>query len=539
MAMRRVSRWLLWAALVAAGLAPTAPADEAPDAEAPAPAAPDTTSPVVTDDGGNEEAAPDKGAAEIDPDAPVTAAMVTIDGTIDKSLVTSVLRRAEDARADGRGLVIFHITSPGGFLEDGLDLTVELAKLGRRGVRTVAYIDSEAYSAAAMAAFACQAIVMAPEASVGACTPYSAGPSGPQDIPEEVQAKFEGVVIERLESLAARHGYPPALLKAMVKMSTVVVEVVNEETGETRYIEEQDLMGMGPEWKKDRIIVPGDEVLTVGAEKALAYGIASHIIGSRDELYGLYPIEGRIRTYAVTPSETAVLWLNNMYLKSLLALIGLLGIYVEITTPGFGVPGLVGIGAFALLFTASFLAGRPDYLPPLLFAIGLALLAVELFVTPGFGLLGGSGILVLMVGIVLALGNFEGLPERDFEYAELGRAIVATAAVLAVFLIAAGVLARLLPHVPVLGRLVLGPTSISDGSNRAAAARVERGIRVGDTGRTTTMLRPAGKARFGQRTVDVMTAGELLDRGTEVQVVEVRGNRVVVAPREGGTEPVT
>ena len=466
------------------------------------------------------------------PKQPVRAARLPISGVIDKALAASVSRRMEEAAADGCRLLFLHITSDGGMLDDGMNMSRQIERIGRHDVRTVAYVDSRAYSAAAIVAFSCHEIVMSPEASLGACTPYAGLPGmGAQPLEDEVRAKLEGAVIERMVSLAAKHGYPPALLKAMVKMQTVVIEARHRTSGEVRYVEEQDLFALGPEWDKGRIIVSSDEVLTVGGEKARTFGLARHVVAGFDDLYDLYPIAGRVAVYPVTWQETVVLWLNNMYLRALLVLVGLLGIYVEMTTPGFGVPGTMAIVCFALLFVASFLAGEPKWLPLLLFVAGATMLAIELFVTPGFGLLGGLGIVLLMAGIVLALPGFQGLPERPFEYRELLRSVAVTAGVLVLFVLGVLVLARYLPHVPVLGRLVLGPSSVSDGSSRAAAARVEARARVGEVGRAATNLRPAGKVRFGDRLADAMTEGDFLDAGTDVEVLEVRGNRIVVAPR--------
>ncbi len=466
-----------------------------------------------------------------EPEAPVPAAMIPVSGIIDETLVASVSRRAEEAAADGNRIVIFHITSDGGYLDAGLDLSRNLERLAREGVRTIAYVDSRAYSAAAIAALSCQEIVMSPEASLGACTPYAAVPlAGPQPLEPEVRAKLEGAIIERMQSLAEKYGYPPAILKAMVKMSTTVIDIENTDTGEHRYVEEDDLFKYGKEWRKHDVIVAADEVLTVGGEQAEHYGLARHVASRLDDLYDLYPIQGRIAVYPVTWSETLVTWLNNMWLKALLVLVGLLGLYVEMNTPGFGVPGMIGLAAFGLVFVASFLAGRPDWLPPLLFVAGLAMLAVELFVTPGFGVLGGLGILLMLGGIVLVLPGFTGLPHREFEYAELVHALAATAGVVVAFTLGAFLLARFFPRVPVLGKLVLGPSAVSDGSSHAAAARQEEAAQVGDVGRTLTKLHPAGKARFGRRLADVVTEGEFLDAGRTVRVARIQGNRIVVEP---------
>ncbi len=498
----------VWALVAAAGLAALAPGGE-PEGE--------------------------KNARAPEPE-PYSAALIPIAGVIDTALATSVERRLEEAVDDGHTLLVLHITSGGGFLDDGMEMSRAVERLGRRGTRTVAYVDAKAYSAAAILAFSCQEIVMTPESSIGACTPYMAGLSGPVEMEDPVRAKMEGAVIERMETLADAHGYPKALLKAMVKMETVVVEITNTETDERRYIEEEDLFSHGPEWTRTETVDQADEVLTVGGEDAETYGIAAHTADRLDDLYDLYPLAERLDVYPVTASETVVAWLNSVYLKSLLVLVGLMGLYIELNTPGFGVPGAVGIGAFAMVFAASFLAGNPDWLPPGLFLLGLVMLGIEVFVTPGFGVLGSLGALAMLGAIVLGLAGFRYLPERSFEWDELVGALAMTGIVLIAFVAGAFVVGRFLPRMPLLGHIVLGESEVSDGSSRAAAARQESAARVGEVGRLATQLRPAGKARFGDRLVDVVTEGDLLEAGITVEVVRVRGNRIVVKPAAGADE---
>jgi membrane-bound serine protease (ClpP class) len=484
---------------------------------------------------GASAALPESPPPEAEPAKPLRTAIVPLSGFINEALVTSVQLRAEEAVADGYEFLIIHITSNGGEVGAGMILSRNLQRLGR-DIRTLAYVDAKAYSAAALAALSCQEIVMMPEASIGDCAPIMMGPQGvvPMEGPE--REKTESALRERMESIAESHGYPPALTRAMVTQRIVVIEAVNAETGEARYIEEGELEGLGEGWEKTRIIDDDQELLTLGARKAKEYGIASHLVEELDDLYDLYPIDGRITPYAVKLSEQLVLVLNSMWLKSILVLLGLMGLYIELNTPGFGVPGAVGLVAFGLLFAASFLAGRPYMLPPLMFVAGLAMLAIELFVTPGFGVLGGAGALLVIGSIIVALPKFEGLPERDFEWAELGQSVAMTAGVLAAFTVFAFVLARFLPQLPLLRRLVLAPGIVSDGSSRAAGAIQERGVATGDRGRTLSKLRPAGKARIADRLVDVVTEGDFIDAGRDVEVVAVRGNRIVVVPAQSAAD---
>ncbi len=467
--------------------------------------------------------------------APYHAARIPIDGMIDDTLVTSVARRAKEAVETGHDLLIFHITSYGGMLTAGLDLSTEIERLARRGVRTVAFVDSKAISAAALAAMSCQEIVMTPEASIGDCAPIAVSPvGGVTPLPDTEREKAESALRQRMETLAEEHGISPALGAAMVTLRVAVVRAKNRDTGQVRFVEEDKLFELGPEWEKAGVVDSPDTLLTVGSKQALEYGIARHVVDRLEDLYELYPIQGTIDLLPVTWSETAVQALNNMYVRALLVLVGLLGLYVEMNTPGFGVPGTIGLVAFGILFTASLLADNPNWLAPLLFVLGLLLLGIEIFVTPGFGAMGFTGIVLVVAGIILVLPNLSRWPQTAFEWSQVYRSLALTAGTLAAFGVMVWLLGRFFPRLPILRHLVLAPSTVSDGSSRAAAAPIGAIARVGDTGKAVTNLRPAGKARFGDRLVDVVTEGDFLAHGADVRVIMIQGNRVIVRPADRG-----
>ncbi len=561
----RMFRLVLFAGLVAAGLAgphcvdrpaetpekdapevepaPEAPADdpettpedaEAPAEEADAPVSEQPAEEAPTKEGpAGEEAAPAEGEAADGP-ARLQAALIPVEGVVNPSLLTSVTRRADQAIEDGCQVLIFDVSSYGGYVTVALDLSKALERLGRKDVRTVAYVEEKAISAAAMAALSCQEIVMAPEAQIGNCAPILVGPDGVTPLTGVEREKQESVLRDRMAHLAEKHGIPPAIGKAMVTMGIVVVKVVNKETGEVRYVEEDEMFELpeASDWEKERIVDASDEILTATGERAKELGIARHIVDDFEELTDLYSLRRPVVLYEVTTLEIVAGWINSPILKLFLFLVGLIGVYVELSTPGFGVPGTVGLLCFAMAFLAPALAGNAQWVPAVFFGVGLVLLALELFITPGFGVLGALGILSLIVGIILALPRQSPITwEGGVNWSTLGTSTLMTAAIVTVFLVVAAVLGRFLPHLPVLGRLVLAPSGLSDGSSRAAAARIETGLAPGQTGRTVTTLRPAGKIMIDDRLVDATTEGDFLDAGRQVEVVEVRGNRVVVAPK--------
>jgi membrane-bound serine protease (ClpP class) len=210
--------------------------------------------------------------------------------------------------------------------------------------------------------------------------------------------------------------------------------------------------------------------------------------------------------------------------------IGILGIIVEIRTPGFGVPGVIGLTSLALFFWGHWLVRLAGWEEILLVAVGLALLAIEIFVTPGFGFLGVAGILALLSGLTLSLLG-AGATAQLMLYAA-GRVVLA----LAVAVAASLVLLRFLPHLPYARRLVLDTALDAPGGYASAPESDFRWI--GKRGLAASPLRPAGIADLDGERVDVVSDGQYIERGAPIEVLRVEGNRIVVRAVRGGREEI-
>ena len=189
--------------------------------------------------------------------------------------------------------------------------------------------------------------------------------------------------------------------------------------------------------------------------------------------------------------------------------------------------------AFLLFFWSHYLGGTADQLEIILFLIGLVCLALELFVFPGFGIFGISGILLMLCSIVLASHTFI-WPTHDYEYRELGMTLLQLTGLLIAVGVGAAVLARYFPSLPLFNRLILKPepwTGVEPEEATGAPATGREGYEslaflIGETGRTTSPLRPTGKARFGGLVIDVASAGGYVEPDSLVEVVDVQGSRV-------------
>jgi membrane-bound serine protease (ClpP class) len=221
----------------------------------------------------------------------------------------------------------------------------------------------------------------------------------------------------------------------------------------------------------------------------------------------------------------------------LLFVVGLIALYVELSAPGISVGGLISGLCFALFFWSRFLGGTAELLEVILFLAGVAFLAVELFVIPGFGVAGITGGMLMLIGVLMASQHFV-IPNtgRQLEVFTSSLLVVTTSAT--AFLLVAAVLSRYFGALPIINRLVLRPSPDAgvaaetkppgDKTGSPPASGIP-GVNVGDWGVAQSPLRPAGKVRFGDVFLDVITDGSYVDRGGQVRIVEVQGNRVVVS----------
>jgi membrane-bound serine protease (ClpP class) len=276
------------------------------------------------------------------------------------------------------------------------------------------------------------------------------------------------------------------------------------------------------------LLIAKGKILTLSAEEALRLGLAEHEASRIGDVLSLYNLSGArmIRT-RMNWGEVVARFLTNPIVSGLLLTFGFLGIIYELKIPGWGISGTVGLICLALFFGAHLLVGLANWVELLLFVIGIGLLVAEIFFIPGFGITGISGIACLLAAIYLALVKSP-IPGYSWELEQFRRAMYTIFWFVVALPIVVIVTWKLLPRTPLYARIV-----------QVSEERADRGFTaestesyLGKVGRTVTVLRPAGRARLDGRLVDVVAEGEFIPRDTQVRVVDVKGNRVVVVPEE-------
>jgi len=281
--------------------------------------------------------------------------------------------------------------------------------------------------------------------------------------------------------------------------------------------------------EEGRVLSDKDKLLTLTAGQMESYGISSGSVATIGELAVLLGFDAdEILEQEYTPFDRLVVFITSAAMVSLLVLVGLVALYLEITSPGFGVPGTVAILAFTVVFLGSALLGYFESLELILLLVGIALLAVEIFLIPGFGAAGISGIAFMAAALILSQQDFivPELPwQRDIMLRNAGAVGIAFLGSFALF----GILLLIVPRTRFFNRLVLGP---ADPERNLAAqltiADPEHHALEGESGVALTELHPSGTARIAGSRMSVQTRGEFLPAGSRLTVIEARGNRVVV-----------
>lgn len=478
-------------------------------------------------------------------------ALIRFEGEIGPGLDAYFYRKLNKARSAGADLIILEIDSPGGTVFHSFGIAEHLRDID--WAHTVAFVPREALSGAAVVALGCDEIVMGKNARLGNVGVIISENFMFRHAPEKLRSD----VVVRIRTLAEAKRRPAALAEAMVDMDVQVFEVTNVDTGRVWFMSDAELESADDAGlrEKGKLVLESREAhfLEVSGERAVELKIADGIAGTRGELRDRFGLGEHLRVYERTGVDTAVFILNTWIVAGLLFIVGLVALYIEFSAPGIGFGGLLAGLCFSLFFWSCFLGGTAGWLEVLLFAAGIVFLAVELFVLPGFGVSGLTGVLLILSSLVMARHEV-GIPNSGSEWSDILLSVLLALGSVAAVVIAGLFLAWYYDDVPVLSRLALKPPAADEvaadevaavtphdksaGTAKTAPADALK-VRIGDTGMATTPLRPAGVVRFGREFVDVVTEGSFVDEGCSVEIREISGNRIVVREREennGGRE---
>jgi membrane-bound ClpP family serine protease len=473
--------------------------------------------------------------------APV-AWRIEVKGQVNAALAETLRRRLRRVIGQGANLVILQLDCAGGDTNKAQELAEHLRDLkddhGELPVMTVAYVPQEAPDTAAILALGCTEIVLHKGAKFGDFSRfvYERREGGREAEVDPAQNRMRR---EALEKLAEERGYSPVLIRGMFDPHLTIYWVSNLKDGRgRRFLTEKewkdDQEKVQPKWGHAILVKAGGEdgkPLTLPADRARELGFARHVVEGVNEVYAVYGLNpSQVHVAGPDWLDEVALFLRSSTMSVVLVLVGITCLILELKMPGVGVPGVIAAICFVLFFWAhSQLAGQITMLAVLLFALGLILIALEVFVLPGFGVAGVSGILLVLVS--LALVTLEKKPETSEEWLSLMGTVGTFGLAVLVAVPIAVAIAWYLPSIPYVNRLILKPAAEraeEAGEPPAETVRPEVAALLGAIGTALTPLRPAGKVQFGEEFVDVVAESGYVVPGTRVQVVEIEGNRIVV-----------
>lgn len=299
--------------------------------------------------------------------------VIPINGVIEPGIGHFLGRSLDDAESLGATAVILDINTPGGRLDTVLEMRDELLD---SPLRTIAFVNREAFSAGALITIASEEIWIAPGGVFGAATPVLGS--------ETADAKTISAVRSTFRATAETRGRDPSIAEAMVDPSVVIPGLDSATT-----------------------------LLTLTSDQAMRYQYADGIAEDRGDLLDSLGLSGAtIREMSPSPIETIVRWVTDPIVASLLIMLGLFLIVADAFFAGFGIAAAAGVLCFALFFWGHLLANLAGWEDLLLIAIGLGLIGLEVFVIPGFGVAGIAGAAVLAGGLFLTM---IGRGFRDFD----------------------------------------------------------------------------------------------------------------------------
>jgi membrane-bound serine protease (ClpP class) len=262
----------------------------------------------------------------------------------------------------------------------------------------------------------------------------------------------------------------------------------------------------GDQWKLVKQVVSNDRLLVLKPPQALEYGLAAATIANDDQLKAYFGAQ-TLERYPRNWSETLAQFLINPIVRGVLLVIFVICLLIELAAPGMGVFGATAGLSLLIVIGAPWLAGMAQWWEILLIVVGLALIAVELFVIPGFGVAGVGGAGCVLVGLV---GTFVSDDlSTPAGQSDLIAGVTATLTALLAAGIGAWLLFRQIETLPLLGRFIL-KAEVGEPQRAAAGAGTglleaigsgERPLETGSVGVAETDLRPAGRADFDGRLV--------------------------------------
>lgn len=415
-----------------------------------------------------------------------------IDKDIDPGMNRRVKLALEDAKEKEADIIIIEMDTYGGAVNDADDIRTMILETE---VPIYTFINKDAASAGALISIASDSIYMAPGSSIGAATVVNGadGAAAPD--------KYQSYMRSMMRSTAEATGRNPKIAEAMVD-EKIVVEGVSEE----------------------------GSVVTLSVSEAIQFGFCEGEYRSIDAILEAQNLQdSELIAYEVSETEQIISFFLNPAISGVLILIIIGGIYFELQTPGIGFPILASIVATILYFIPYYLNGLAENWEVIVFVLGIILLAVEIFVIPGFGIFGVLGVIFILGGLVLGMlpnqnFNFDFVPAADLFAALLTVILAALAAI--------GLVFWLTPKVNQWGAFSTITLASTQARTEGYTSSFYSNDLMGKVGKVHSRLRPSGRVEIEGEIYDASSRGEFIDQDEHVVVISTEGTSLKVKKQE-------
>ena len=421
---------------------------------------------------------------------------VPIQGTIDMGLPHYLQRVIDQAESEEAAAIIFDIDTFGGRVDAATQMKDIILD---SKVTTVAFINKRAISAGALISLSCDSIFMTPGASIGAATAVDLQGN-------KASEKIISYMREEMASTAEANNRFRDVASGMVDEELSIPFIVNS-LGDT--LTSKDVEGFSE-----------GKLVTLSTNLALLLEIADKQLNTIDDVLNHMNLQNENKVEIKESwSEILVRFLTNPSVAPLFMSLGMLGLFFEIKSPGFGVPGILGLACLTLFFGSHLLVGLADMTEFIILFFGIILIIMEILMIPGFGVAGISGIILCFYAFFKMLIGTYPSPE-DYQAAYMGLSMGILTAV-----IAAVILYKTIPNTELYKRLIpFTPQKSEEGFT------ISRGYEtlIGETGKTTTDLRPSGKVKIQGKIYQAFSHGDYIDKDEEILVDSIDENQLLV-----------
>ena len=425
----------------------------------------------------------------VDNGAPVRIYYFELHQDITPTAVRLVEKAMEEARAMKADYILMSLDSYGGLLDAGDTIHI---KLLRSEIPVLCWVTNNAASAGALIAISCDSIYMSPYAKMGAASVVD---QEGNVVDEKFQAYMRGI----MRSTAEANHRDPEIAEAMVQGGGAVPGIIDS-----------------------------GKILTFTTSEAIKFHYCEGSASNVHEVLTDAGIHNYVITeYHETGLDKLMAFLLNPILRGLCITFIFLGIYFELQSPGIGFALVISIIAALLYFAPLYVEGLAANWEILIFVIGLILIALEIFVVPGFGVTGISGILLTFSGLVLSMVNNIGF---NFEQSGNGALLESLVVVLSALVISLAVMFAFFGRFmqsKLFKRLSLEAAEHRhEGYHSVAVGDAE--VMIGKTGVAMSDLRPSGKVEIDGDYFDGQSQGEFISKGTKIKIVAVKGSYLIV-----------